>query len=48
MGTYLRHTEFDTSEKLKRYLDEGGVRFYVITKDGAYEMQIAPSQPATR
>jgi hypothetical protein len=48
VGTYLRHTEFDTSEKLKRFLKDGGMRFYVETEDATYEMHITPSQPATR
>ncbi|HEY5700461.1 MAG TPA: hypothetical protein VIT83_00050, partial [Gammaproteobacteria bacterium] len=47
-GTYLRHTDFETSEKLKRFLKDGGTRFYVDTGSGFYELQIAPSQPATR
>jgi hypothetical protein len=47
-GTWLRYDGFDTSEKLKRFVDEGGMRFYLQTDDGAYEITRTPSRPASR
>ncbi len=47
-GTYLRHTDFETSEKLKRFLKDGGEQFYVDTGNVLYELRITPSKPATR
>lgn len=48
MGKYVRHRDFDTSERLNRFLENGGTRFFVKTEDGIHEIEITPSRPATR
>lgn len=47
-GTYVRHRDFETSEKLKQFLDTGATRFYLLTENGIFEVRITPSQPAER
>ncbi len=47
-GTYLRYEGYDSSARLKAFLDGGGMRFYVITQGRSYAIEKKPSQPATR
>ena len=48
VGTYVRHRDFDTSEKLKKFLKDGGSIFYVQTTKGVYRLEVTAPQPATR
>ncbi len=48
MGAYIRHHDFDASEKLNTYLKTGARQFYVKHRAHYFKLTIVPSQPARR
>lgn len=47
-GRYLRHRDYDTSERLNALLDAGARALVVVCGDRAFRFELLPAEPATR